>query len=276
MVGRRGADGPGFLAAAILLWSSAAVGFAGGDEELADYEPSPAAVRLVAEFDRYHERTVRAAPSRRQVTDDTRRWLERAATLVDDPPAQHYLLARVEYEAYNHLWWSGPAGAHLQRAHDHIRRFAELNVAYAPGFALYGAILGQMIAANPPNVLAHAGTADRVTRLALALNPDSQLARLNLGLALLNTPPAFGGDREQAVEEIRTAFAGDGVALRSLAGVWLAIAYVRLDRIDEAADVLEQVLDLAPGFVPARATAAALAQGVEPLEYWRRMREQAE
>ena len=83
-----------FAAAAIMLWCSAAIGFAGGAEELADYEPSPAAVRLVAEFERYHERTVQAAPSRERFTGDTQRWLERAAALGDDPPAQHYLLAR--------------------------------------------------------------------------------------------------------------------------------------------------------------------------------------
>ena len=259
-----------------MLSCSAAIGIAGGDEELADYEPSPEAVRLVAEFERYHERTVQVALSRERVTGDTQRWLERAAALGDDPPVQHYLLALVEYEAYNLLWWSGPAGAHLQRAYDHIRRFAELKVAYAPGFALYGWILGQMIAANPPNALVHAGTAERVTRLALELEPDNRMARLTLGLALLNTPPAFGGDPERAVEEIRTAFAGEGLALRSLAGVWLAVAYVRLGRIDEAADVIEQVLDLTPGFRPARATAEALAQGVEPLEHWRQTRARAQ
>lgn len=264
-----------FVAAAITLWCSAAIGFAGGDEELADYQPSAAAVGLLAEFEQYHERTVQAAPSREQVAADTQRWLERAAALGDDPPAQHYLLARVEYEAYNLRWWSGPAGTHLQRAHDHIRRFAELKVAYAPGFALYGSILGRMIAANPPNALAHAGTAERVTRLALELEPDNQMARLTLGLALLNTPPAFGGDPERAVEEIRTAFAGEGLALRSLAGVWLAVAYARLGRNDEAAAAIKQVLDLAPGFLPARATAAALAQGVDPLEYWRQIRARA-
>ena len=264
-----------FVAAAITLWCSAATGFAGGDEELADYQPLPEAAHLLAEFEHYHERTVHAAPSRDQVTADTQRWLERAAALGDDPPAQHYLLARVEYEAYNLLWWSGPAGAHLQRAHDHIRGFAEMKVAYAPGFALYGSILGRMIAANPPNALAHAGTAERVTRLALELEPGNQMARLTLGLALLNTPPAFGGDPERAVEEIRTAFAGEGVALRSLAGVWLAVAYTQLGRNDEADTAIAQVLDLAPGFLPARATAAALAQGVEPLEYWRQIRERA-
>ena len=263
------------MAAAITVCCGASIGFAGGDEELADYQPSPAAVRLLADYEQYHERTVQAAPSRERVAADTQHWLERAAALGDDPPALHYLLAWVEYEAYNLLWWSGPAGTYLQRAHDHIRRFAELKVAYAPGFALYGLILGRMIAANPPNALAHAGTAERVTRLALELDPDNQMARLTLGLALLNTPPAFGGDPERAVEEIRAAFAGEGLTQRSLAGVWLAVAYARLGRNAEAAEAIAQVLDLAPVFLPARATAEALAQGVEPLEYWRQIRARA-
>ena len=55
-----------FVAAAITLWCSAAIGFAEGDQELADYQPSPAAVRLLAEFEQYHERTVQATPSREQ------------------------------------------------------------------------------------------------------------------------------------------------------------------------------------------------------------------
>ena len=89
-----------------------------------------------------------------------------------------------------------------------------------------------------------------MTRLALELDPDNQMARLALGLALLNTPPAFGGDPERAVEEIRTAFAGEGLAPRSLAGVWLAVAYARLGRNAEAANVIGQVLDSPRVFSP--------------------------
>lgn len=255
---------------AVLL--CAAAGFADGSDELADYEPSPEAVRLLAEYERYYHGTILEWPGQERVTAETEHWLARAAALAGDPPAHHYLLARIEYEAFNNLWWSGGEGAHLQRAHDHIRRFAELNVAFADGFALYGSILGQMIAVNPLNVLGYAGTAEQVTRVALDLDPDNRLARLNSGIALLNTPPAFGGDPERAVLEMRTAYAGGALGTRTLAGLWLAVAYDKLGRGDDATRVIEEVMALAPRYLPALVTAEALARGVEPLERWREVR----
>ena len=260
--------------AALALILFAAAGFADGSEELADYEPSPAAVRLLAEFERYYHGTIVGRPGPERVIADTERWLERAEALADDPPARHYLLAWIEYEAFNQLWWSAGEGARLQRAHDHIRRFAEAKVAFAAGYALYGSILGQMMAVNPLNVIGYAGTAEQVTRIALELEPDNQLARLNGGIGLLNTPPAFGGDPERAVEEMRTAYAGGGLGTRTLAGVWLAVAYAKLGRMGDATGMVEEVLELAPGFLPALATAEALARGVEPLEYWQQVREE--
>ena len=250
----------------------AGAGFADGSAELADYRPSPEAVRLLAEFERYYHATILDWPAQERVTAETARWLDRAAALAGDPPAQHYLLAWIEYQAFNNLWWSGSEGAHLQRAHDHIRRFAELNVAFADGFALYGSILGQMIAVNPLNVLGYAGTAEEVTRIALELEPDHRLARLNAGIALLNAPPAFGGDPERAVVEMRTAYAGGGLGTRTLAGLWLAVAYDKLGRSDAATGLIEEVLAFAPEYLPALVTAEALARGIEPLEHWREVR----
>lgn len=257
-------------ALAALLCASA--GFADGSEELADYEPSPAAAELLAEFERYYHDTIRSRPGRERVIGDTEHWLERARALGDDPPAQHYLLAWIEFEAFNNLWWSRSEGAHLQRAHDHIRRFAESKVAFAAGYALYGSILGQMIAVNPLNVIGYAGTAEQVTGIALELEPDNHLARLNRGIGLLNTPPAFGGDPERAVQEMRTAYTGGDVGARTLAGVWLAVAYAKIGRTGDATTVIEEVIALTPEFLPALVTAEALALGVEPLEHWRQVR----
>ena len=248
------------------------VGFADGSAELADYEPSPEAARLLAEYERYYHATILDWPGKERVAGATERWLERAAALAGDPPAHHYLLARIEYEAFNNLWWSGGEGAHLQRAHDHIRRFAELNVAFADGFALYGSILGQMIAVNPLNVLGYAGTAEQVTRIALELDPDNRLARLNSGIALLNAPPAFGGDPERAVVEMRAAYAGGELGTRTLAGLWLAVAYDKLGRGDDATGTIEEVMEIAPEYLPALVTAEALARGIDPLEHWREVR----
>lgn len=258
--------------AVTMVLMCAAAGFADGSAELADYEPSPEAVRLLAEFERYYHATILDWPGQERVAGETEHWLERAAALAGDPPAQHYLLARIEFEAFNNLWWSGNEGAHLQRAHDHIRRFAELNVAFADGFALYGSILGQMIAVNPLNVLGYAGTAEQVTRIALDLEPDNRMARLNSGIALLNAPPAFGGDPERAVVEMRAAYAGAELGTRTLAGLWLAVAYDKLGRSADATGTIEEVVALAPEYLPALATAEALARGIEPLEHWREVR----
>jgi tetratricopeptide (TPR) repeat protein len=250
----------------------AAAGFADGSEELADYEPSPEAVRLLTEFQSYAYENMLNVPSPERVTGDTEQWLARVEALAGDPPAQRYLRAWIEFEAFNNLWWSRREGPHLQRAHDHIRSFAELNVAFAAGFALYGSIVGQMIAVNPLNAIGYAGTADRVTRVALELAPDNRLAHLNRGIGLLNAPPAFGGDPERAVEAMRTAYAGDDPGIRMLAGVWLAVAYAKVGRTADATAVVEEVIELAPGYLPALATAEALALGVEPLEHWQEFR----
>lgn len=261
------------IAMALVLLCSAA-GFADGSEELADYEPSPEAVRLLEEFQRHAHDIILGWPGPERVIPDTERWLARAEALAGDPPAYRYLLAWIEFEAFGSLWWSGRAGAHLQRAHDHIRAFAELNAAFAPGFALYGSIVGQMIAVNPLNVIGYAGTAEEVTRIALELEPDNPLAHLNRGIGLLNAPPAFGGDPERAVQEMRTSYAGGNFGLRTVAGVWLAVAYAKLGRIDEATAMIDEVVAVAPEYLPALATAEALARGVEPLEYWRQVREE--
>lgn len=258
--------------AAVAALLCATAGYADGSEELADYEPSPAAAELLAEFERYYHDTIRNRPGRERVRSDTERWLERARALADDAPAQHYLLAWIELEAFNNLWWVRSDGAHLQRAHDHIRRFAESKVAFAAGYALYGSILGQMIAVNPLNAIGYAGTANQATGIALELEPDNHLARLNHGIALLNTPPAFGGDPERAVQEMRTAYSGGGLGVRTLAGVWLAVAYAKLGRSGDATAVIEEVIALAPEFLPALATAEALALGVEPVDHWRQVR----
>ena len=261
------------IAMALVLLCSGA-GYADGSEELADYEPSPEAVRLLEEFQRHAHDIILGWPGPERVIPDTERWLARAEALAGDPPAYRYLLAWIEFEAFGSLWWSGRAGAHLQRAHDHIRAFAELNAAFAPGFALYGSIVGQMIAVNPLNVIGYAGTAEEVTRIALELEPDNPLAHLNRGIGLLNAPPAFGGDPERAVQEMRTSYAGGNFGLRTVAGVWLAVAYAKLGRIDEATAMIDEVVAVAPEYLPALATAEALARGVEPLEYWRQVREE--
>ncbi len=261
----------------VLLLAGAAAGFAGGAGELHEYAPSPPAAQMLAEYERAQAegfaRAAAPAPDPAQVTDDVQRWRERSEELHGDPAAYHYMRARIEYDAYHRLAGTdGDARAgYLDRALKQIKRFVERNVRFADGFALHGAILGQKIAAHPASAMLHARAAKRATTTALRLDPDHQLAHLNLGFTFANAPEAFGGDRKLAVKHFRTAFAGGAPALRAVAGVWLSVTYDQLGEPERAAEVIGQVLEFAPGFPPAVATARALAAGDDPVPYLERL-----
>ena len=154
--------------------------------------------------------------------------------------------------------------------------FVDENVAFADGHALRGAILGQMIAASPARAMLHSGAAKRATTTALELDPDNQLAHLNLGFTYANAPEAFGGDRKLAVVHFRRAFASGALPLRAVAGIWLSVTYDELGDSARAVEVIERVLELAPGFPQAQATAHALADGADPVVYMQRLQNSAE
>ena len=262
----------------ILLLTGAAAGFAGGARELHDYAPSPPAAQMLAEYERvqadgFARQGAAPSPEPAQVMADIQRWRERCETLHDDAAAYHYLRARIEYDAYHRLASSdGDARAgYLDRALEHIKRFAEHNVRFADGYALHGAVLGQKIAANPASAMLLARAAKQATTTALHLDPDHQLAHLNLAFTFANAPKAFGGDRKLAVKHFRKAFAGGAPALRAVAGVWLSVTYDQLGEPERAAEAIAQVLEFAPRFPPAVATARALAAGDDPALYLERL-----
>ena len=264
----------------ILLLGVATATFAGGAGELRDYAPDPTAALVLAEYERAQNEgflNQEASRDATRITADTRRWLDRAGELRSDPPVYHYFRARIEYDAYNRLPGTDLArtGA-LDRALDHIQRFVEQRVRFADGYALHGAILGQKIAANPGSALLHARAAKRATMTALRIDPDHQVAHLNLGFTFANTPEAFGGDRKAAVRHFRKAFAGSAAAPRAIAGVWLSIMHDQLGDSRQAAEVIEEVIEFAPGFPPAVATARALADGTDPLVHLERLQHAGE
>ena len=263
-----------------LLLGVATAAFAGGADELQDYAPDTAATLVLTDYERAQDEGFLSQEANRDATRvraDTRRWLERAEELRGDPPAYHYLRARIEYDAYNRLSGTGRAPADaLNRALEHIQRFAAQKVRFADGYALHGAILGQKIAANPGSALLHARAAKRATMTALRISPDHQVAHLNLGFTFANTPEAFGGDRKAAVRHFRRAFSGSAAAPRAIAGVWLSIMYHQLGDPRQAAEVIEEVMAFAPGFPLAVATARALADGTDPLVYLERLQHAGE
>ncbi len=263
-----------------LLLGVATAAFAGGAGELQDYAPDPGTALVLAAYERAQDEgflNQEASRDATRITADTRRWLERAEDLRGNPPVYHYLRARIEYDAYNRLPGTDLARADaLDRALEHIQRFVEQKVRFADGYALHGAILGQKIAANPGSALLHARAAKRATMTALRIDPDHQLAHLNLGFTFANTPEPFGGDRKAAVKHFREAFAGSAAAPRAIAGVWLSIMHYQLGDSRQAAEVIEEVLEFAPGFPLAAATAQALADGADPLVYLERLQHDGE
>ncbi len=262
----------------ILLLTCTAAGFAGGARELHDYTPSPPAAQMLAEYERvqaegFARQATAASPDPARVTADMRRWRERSDELRGDPAAYHYLRARIEYDAYHRLAGTGgdERAGYLDRALEQIEHFAEQSVGFADGHALHGAILGQKIAANPASAMLLARSARQATATALHLDPDHQMAHLNLAFTFANAPKAFGGDRKQALKHFRKAFGGETPALRAVAGVWLGVTHHQLGEPGQAAAVIAQVLEFAPGFPPAVATARALAAGDDPALYLERL-----
>ena len=220
------------LRLALLLWVAVAP-FAGGARDLQDYAPDPAAAQVLADYQRAQDEgflNQEANLDATRVMADTGRWRERIEELRGDPPAYHYLRARIEYDAYNRLSGTGRAPADaLNRALEHIQRFAAQKVRFADGYALHGAILGRKIAANPGSALLHARAAKRATMTALRINPDHQVAHLNLGFTFANTPEAVRRRPQvAAVKHFRKAFSGSAAAPRAIAGVWLSIMYYQL------------------------------------------------
>ena len=263
------------------LLASATVAVAGGGGELQDYDLSAAAAQMLGEYERMqHEgfMTMERTPDPEGVIERTRRWLDRSEALRDDPAAYHYLRARIESDAYNQLADTAHAESdgYLDRALGQIRMFADEKVAFADGHALHGAILGRMIAASPARAMLHSGAAKRATATALELDPDNQLAHLNLAFTFANAPEAFGGDRKLAVVHFRRAFVGGALPLRAVAGTWLSVTYDQLGDSARAEEVIERVLELAPGFPQAQATARALADGADPVVYMQRLQNRAE
>ena len=267
----------------VVLWLAfcTALGFAGGVRQLREYEPSPAAADLLAEY----ERAVNAAfmseladPNHASDVDEMLQWRARFEEVREDRAAYHYLHARVLYDANYRTSGSaeGADAGYLDLAFEHILRFLDEKVRFADGYALHGAILGQKIAAEPANVMLYARMSKRALATALRLDRNNQLAHLALAFNFYYPPEEAGGDLRLAARHFAKALAGDTAPLRAVAGVWLSVTYDQLGDTARAVEAIQQVLDFAPGFPLAEATARALADGADPFVYWERLRADGE
>ncbi len=255
------------------LTASAWMGWGGGGSELQDYDPSATAVGLLAEYVRVRGDIMETHSDRSRVLDDGSMWLDLSEGLAEDRPALYYMRARIEYDTYNRLGGAEDArnAVHLDRALEHIKLFVDSGVAYADGHALHGAILGQKIAANPVDAMRYAGSAKRASETALHLDPDNQLAHISLGFSYANAPRMFGGDLDSAVKHFREAFANGNVSMRAFAGVWLSITYEQIGESARAVEIIQEVLELVPGYSQAEATARAFEDGADPVVYLERL-----
>ncbi|RMF99299.1 MAG: tetratricopeptide repeat protein [Gammaproteobacteria bacterium] len=113
--------------------------------------------------------------------------------------------------------------------------------------------------------------ADRALRRALQLAPDNPRVRLQEGISLLYRPAAFGGDPAKAAAALRAAI--DAFETwdaptpqhprwgQAEAWLYLARAWRRLDRLEDARSALQRALAIAPGYRAAERELAALAGG---------------
>ena len=272
------------MCVSVLGWllASAIVAVAGGGGELQDYDLSAAAARMFGEYERMNHEgfmNMERAPDPEAVIERTRQWIDRSEALAGRSGG---LLLSARQDRIRRLQPIGRHGACREwrttwtARSDRSASLQDEKVAFADGHALHGAILGRMIAASPASALLHARAAKRATTTALDLDPDNQLAHLNLAFTFANAPEAFGGDRKLAVEHFRRAFDRGALPLRAVAGTWLSVTYDQLGDAARAVEVIEQVLELAPGFPQAQATARALADGADPVVYMQRLQDRAE
>ena len=198
-----------------LLLGVATAAFAGGAGELQDYAPDTAATLVLTGLRACAGRGVSESGSQsgrhagqgghpavaRTSRGAARRFRRRTTTYAP----------RIEYDAYNRLsghrtvlrqtLWTG--------ALEHVERFAEQKGSVCRRLRTARRHPGTEDRRQPrTSALLHARAAKRATMTALRINPDHQVAHLNLGFTFANTPEAFGGDRKAAARHFRRAFSG--------------------------------------------------------------------
>ena len=134
--------------------------------------------------------------------------------------------------------------------------------------ALWAALGGMKIALNPMSAMHQGPQNQRTLQRAIDLDRNNPTAWLVSGMALINTPAAFGGGAEaalspltQAIELFESGATHEHQWGHADAYVWRAQAYQRLQDTSKAKQELERALELAPNFVWAKKLLAGLSEG---------------
>lgn len=120
--------------------------------------------------------------------------------------------------------------------------------------ALLAMAYGYRIALSPLSAMRHGPKSHKMVRRALTLDGENPLARLASGISLFNTPGAFGGDKQKALETFARAVSlyhagrGSPTADWGLAEalVWKGLAQRELGREREAAQSWREALATRP------------------------------
>ncbi|MGL6161706.1 hypothetical protein [Microbulbifer sp.] len=152
-----------------------------------------------------------------------------------------------------HLNDDGDAGKALGLAIDALEG-GESVQSDSDSAALLAMAYGYRIALSPLSAMRYGPKSHKMVRRALALDGENPLARLANGISLFNTPGAFGGDKQKALEAFERAAAlyhagrGGATADWGLAEalVWKGLAQRELGREREAAQSWREALATRP------------------------------
>ncbi len=171
-----------------------------------------------------------------------------------------YYMGLAEYRLTNLSWAAGrrERRRHVEAAIDDLEQAVELDPDFAEAHALLGGACGLKIAINPLSAMSMGPKNQRARVRARELAPDNPRVVLLEAISLFNTPGAFGGDKEKALELTQRAadlFAAEQVTDpaqpswgREEVHAWLGIILADAGRVEEARAAYEKALEINPDY----------------------------
>jgi tetratricopeptide (TPR) repeat protein len=142
----------------------------------------------------------------------------------------------------------------LDTAEAFLEIVLEKDADHAQARALLAGCWGLRIALKPLRGMTLGSKCQRYLDRARAADPDDPMVHYQLGMNRYNTPAAFGGDLDQAIEHFQRARTlletrcPDQNWLYLASHAWLGQALTAADRPDEARAVYAQALSIEPDF----------------------------
>ncbi len=192
--------------------------------------------------------------------EQAREVFEQLMAAGDNAQLGHYYLGLAGYRLAN----LGPEEdrrtirRHINAAIDHLETAVELDPDSAESLALLGGAYGIKIAVYPLTAMTLGPKNQRVRERARELAPDNPRVVLLDAISYFNTPGAFGGDKEKALElalhsaDLFTAEEVDDPRLprwgREEVWAWIGIIQTDAGRDEEARAAYERALEINPDY----------------------------